>query len=90
MQTNVFFSKERATVTPNNTIQYETKYLCYKMSINVSLVLVFRVRLKCQHPLLGSKWPIFPAARFLLVSAAINEGLGGSSEPGVRAATKQE
>lgn len=36
------------------------------------------------------EWPIFPAARFLLVSAAINEELGGSGETGVRAATKQE
>ncbi len=38
----------------------------------------------------ASKWPIFPAARFLLVSAAINEEQGGSGEPGVRAAAKQE
>lgn len=37
-----------------------------------------------------SEWPIFPAARFLLASAAINEELGGSGEPGVRAAAKQE
>lgn len=38
----------------------------------------------------ASKWPIFPAARFWLVSAAINEEPGGSGEPGVRAAAKQE
>lgn len=38
----------------------------------------------------ASKWPIFPTARFLLVSAAINEELGASGEPGVKAAAKQE
>lgn len=38
----------------------------------------------------ASKWPIFPTARFLLVSAAVNEEPGGSGRPGVRAAAKLE
>lgn len=43
-----------------------------------------------QASTVASKWPIFPAARFLLVSAAINEELTRSGEPGVRAAAEQE
>lgn len=34
----------------------------------------------------AAQWPIFTAARFPLASAAINEELGGSGGPGVRAA----
>lgn len=57
--------------------------------MNVSLGLVMN-QAEMSAPTITSKWPIFPSARFLLVSAVINEEQGGSSKPGVRAAAKQE
>lgn len=61
---------------------------------NISDVLKWRLSLQSGAQIratsVAAQWPTFPAARFLLASAAINEELEGSGGPGVRAAAEQE